>query len=260
MDTVFFVASKIVGLLLRPDIWILGLAGFVFASLLLKRLRAASWASGVLVCFLVLLGLFPLGDIVVAKMERSFPANPEVEEIHGIVVLGGSEDAAASAHWGQVQLNASAERYTEALALAKQHPTSQLVFAGGSGKLRDLLGAEVSEATIAETFFLRQGLEKERLLMEGRSRNTVENARFSYALAAPEADETWVLVTTAYHMPRALRSFETVGWDGVIPWPVDYRTAVFSDRIGWNLTRNLRILNIALREVVGQIAYRITAR
>jgi uncharacterized SAM-binding protein YcdF (DUF218 family) len=69
-----------------------------------------------------------------------------------------------------------------------------------------------------------------------------------------------VLLTSAFHMPRAIRSFEAAGWAGVTPWPVDYRTTGFSDRIGWDLTRNLRVLNIAIREQVGQLAYRLSGR
>jgi uncharacterized SAM-binding protein YcdF (DUF218 family) len=44
-------------------------------------------------------------------------------------------------------------------------------------------------------------------LLEGKSRNTAENARLSRALAAPGPDDVWVLVTSASHMPRAMRSF-----------------------------------------------------
>ena len=144
--------------------------------------------------------------------------------------------------------------------LAKRFPEARLLFTGGSGALRDLAGAEASEADMAGRFFHDQGVSPERLLLEGQSRNTAENARLSLALAAPAPGETWVLVTSAFHMPRAMRSFETAGWTGLVPWPVDYRTSAFKDGMGWNLTRNLLVLNTAIREQVGQIAYRLTSR
>ena len=87
-----------------------------------------------------------------------------------------------------------------------------------------------------------------------------ENARLSLALTTPAPGKTWVLVTSAFHMPRAMRSFEAAGWAGLVPWPVDYRTSAFVDGMGWNLTRNLLVLNTAIREQVGQIAYRLTGR
>ena len=130
----------------------------------------------------------------------------------------------------------------------------------GSGALRDLGGTAVSEASIAERFFLDQGIDPERLLLEGRSRNTAENASLSLALANPSANETWVLVTSAFHIPRAMRSFEAAGWTGLVAWPVDYRTSRFTDHIGWDLTGNLQVLNTAIREQVGQLAYRLTGR
>ena len=136
----------------------------------------------------------------------------------------------------------------------------KLLFTGGSGALRDIAGAAVSEASIAERFFLEQGIDPERLLLEGRSRNTAENARLSLALANPGADETWVLVTSAFHMPRAMRSFEARDGRASSPGPVDYRTSRFTDDIGWDLTRNLQVLNTAIREQVGQLAYRLTGR
>jgi uncharacterized SAM-binding protein YcdF (DUF218 family) len=113
---------------------------------------------------------------------------------------------------------------------------------------------------MAGQFFRGQGIAPDRLRLEGQSRNTAENARLSLALASPAAGETWVLVTSAFHMPRAMRSFEAAGWSGIVPWPVDYRTSSFADGIGWNLTRNLQVLNTAIREQVGQLAYRLTSR
>ena len=113
---------------------------------------------------------------------------------------------------------------------------------------------------MAGRFFRDQGVAPERLLLEGQSRNTAENARLSLDLAAPAPHETWVLVTSAFHMPRAMRSFEAAGWTGLVPWPVDYRTSAFTDGVGWNLTRNLQVLNTAIRERVGQVAYRLSGR
>ena len=146
------------------------------------------------------------------------------------------------------------------LGLAKRHPDAKLLFAGGSGALRDLGAEALSEASVAERFFLDQGISSDRLLLEARSRNTAENARMSLALATPGLGETWVLVTSAFHMPRAMRSFEAAGWPELIAWPVDYRTSRFKDDIGWDLTGHLQVLNTGIREWVGQLAYRWTGR
>lgn len=260
MDTIFFIASKLIGALLRPDTWIVLALAVVVLAMLLNRRRIALWVSSITLALLVALAILPLGDLLLQPIERTYPAQPALDQVDGIIVLGGGEDARASAFWGQMQLNEGGERYTAALALARRFPEARILFTGGSGALRDLAGTETSEAHMAGRFFRDQGVSPERLLLEGQSRNTAENARLSLALAAPKPGETWVLVTSAFHMLRAMRSFETAGWAGLVPWPVDYRTSAFTDGMGWNLTRNLLVLNTAIREQVGQITYRLSGR
>ncbi|WP_163849201.1 YdcF family protein [Pseudooceanicola aestuarii] len=260
MDTAFFILSKLVGTLLRADTWVVIALAVILLALVTHRRRLALGVSGLAFVSLVLLAILPLGDFMLRPIETRYAAEPRLDDVEGIILLGGGEDARASAFWGQMQLNEGGERYTATLALAREFPEARLLFAGGSGALRDAAGAEITEAAMAERFFLRQGLAAERMIFEGRSRNTAENARLGFALAAPASGKTWLLVTSAFHMPRAMRSFEQAGWTGLVAWPVDYRTARFGDRIGWNLTRNLDVLAIAVRERIGQIAYRMTGR
>ena len=118
----------------------------------------------------------------------------------------------------------------------------------------------ISGATVAKQFFSEQGIPANRLILESKSRNTTENALLTYALLRPEPGQTWVLVTSAFHMPRAMRSFQRAGWTGVIPYPVDYRSGRFADDISWNLAKNLETLNIAVKEYVGLLAYSLTGR
>lgn len=260
MSTVFFIAAKLMGALLRPDTWIvIALAVIVLALILLRR-RVALWVSGITLVVLVILSVLPIGNLLLQPIERNYPANPSVGRVDGIIVLGGGEDARASAYWDQMQFNEGAERYTTALALARRFPEAKVLFVGGSGELRDVAGATISEATIAERFFKEQGIAPDRLLLEGQSRNTAENARLSLALANPAPNEAWVLITSAFHMPRAMRSFDAAGWKDLVAWPVDYRTSGFRDGLGWNLTGNLLVLNTAIREYNGQLAYRLTGQ
>ena len=68
----------------------------------------------------------------------------------------------------------------------------------------------------------RLGLAAGRVIYEERSRNTSENAEFSLAIARPQPGETWLLITSAFHMSRAVGSFRRAGWN-VVPYPVDFR-------------------------------------
>lgn len=260
LDTVFFIASKLVGALLRPDTWIvIALFGIVLALKTGRQRLARRVAWGGLLAVLALTVL-PLGNLLLRPIELRYPANPPVAEVAGIVVLGGGGDTRASAHWGQMQFNEGGDRFAAAVALSRRFPDAVLLFTGGSGALRDLGGSAFTEADFAGRFFLEQGIPPDRLLLEDSSRNTVENARLSLILADPAPGDTWLLVTSAFHMPRAMRSFEAAGWTNLVAWPVDHRTARFVDGIGWNLARNLQILNTAIREHVGQLAYRLTGR
>ena len=65
--------------------------------------------------------------------------------------------------------------------------------------------------------FERLGLEEGRVIYEDRSRNTTENAEFSRDIARPRPEETWLLITSAFHMPRAVGCFRRVGWN-VVPF------------------------------------------
>lgn len=209
--------------------------------------------------FLATLGLavLPVGDLALRPLETRYPAEPTLPAIDGILVLGGAEQADLTLFRGPVALNDAAERMTAALALALAHPGAQVLFTGGSGAVRDVLGPGMPGAGVAWRFFAELGLDPARLVLESASRTTAENARLSLALAQP--GQTWVLVTSAFHMPRALASFRAAGWSGdLIPWPVDFRGAPL--RIGWDLTGQLERLNIAVREYVGLAAYRLLGR
>jgi uncharacterized SAM-binding protein YcdF (DUF218 family) len=260
MDTAFFILSKLIGLALQVETWlaismVLSLLGDFLARPLLARR-----SSGVTLAMLLLIGIFPIGEVLLRPLEAEFPPRVTPEQIDGIVVLGGVEDQRATAAWGQPQFNEAAERLTAAAALAIQHPNARLLFSGGSGRLRDTVASRSVIPSVAVDFFVSLGIDPDRITWEDQSRNTAENARFSYGAAAPASDETWVLVTSAFHMGRALASFEAAGWGEIVPHPVDYRTGDFSDGIGWNLAANLNVLNIAIKEWVGRLAYRISGR
>lgn len=259
-DTIFFVVSKLVWFVLRPESWVALGAGLTFAGLTLRRWRLARIAGGLTVAFTLLVSIIPVGELAIYPLEARYPPNPPVGQIDGIILLGGSEDAAATAHWDQTQFGEAGERYTQAIALARRYPDARLVFTGGSGLLRDTAGRTVSESDVAVRFFAEQGLPPERLTVESQSRTTAENARLTYALLKPELGQSWLLVTSAHHMPRAMESFRAAGWQGVTAWPVDFRYRPLGRSIGWDFARNLDTLNTALREYTGLIAYRLAGR
>jgi uncharacterized SAM-binding protein YcdF (DUF218 family) len=229
----FFIASKLMWPLVAPETWIV--IGLLIASLanLRGRHRWAKIAAILTLTFTVTIALFPMGELLISRLEISFPAKPTLNRIEGIIVLGGGEDASTTAFWGQPQLNEAGERLTVALTLARRFPQARILFTGGRGELHPPYSDE-TESTVAEQFFSEQGISQDRLILERKSRNTSENARMSFELLCPRDGDVWVLVTSAFHMPRAMLSFRRAGWPNVIPFPVDSAQAPLRTELAGN--------------------------
>ncbi len=97
--------------------------------------------------------------------------------------------------------------------------------------------------------------------MERRSRNTQENAEFSKAIAAPKSGERWLLVTSAYHMPRSVGLFRKAGF-AVEPYPVDWRAGKRADILTFSpvAVDGLERTDIGIREWIGLLAYWVTGK
>jgi uncharacterized SAM-binding protein YcdF (DUF218 family) len=191
-------------------------------------------------------------------LEDRFPQPALAEPPTGIIVLGGSTNTVLSQARGAVALNDAATRITSAVALSRRFPQARLVFSGGSGLL--MLHSS-SEADDTRRIWTDLGVAPERITTEDRSRNTYENALFSKRLVDPKPGERWLLVTSAYHMPRSVGLFRAVGFP-VIPYPVDYQTADdWTDYLPpRDATKNFERFDIAAREWVGLVAYRLTRK
>ena len=256
MDTFFFVAAKLVWALLRPATWLFLLFAAAWGALRTGRTELARRLLGLGTAGFLLIAIFPLGDLVLAPLEGRFPPAPEMAEPAGIIILGGAEDGVLSAEHGRPMVNDSAERFLDGIALARRYPEIPVILSGGSGRLR----GGPDGASIAARLFASAGIAPERLIEERRSRNTAENAARSRPLAEAAGQGPWVLVTSAFHMPRAVGSFCAAGWGNVVPWPTDYRAGAFVARIGWNPGGHLGALTTGAKEWVGLTAYRLTGR
>ncbi len=243
------------------------------ASLLLLALAlgtAALWAPWprlrrcgrrlltLLAAGMVAISLFPLERLALEPLEARFPRPPLPERVDGIVVLGGGISFMVNDGEVLPQLNESGgDRLAALQTLARAYPQAKLVFSGGSGLLRE---QQYREADGARALLAAVGFPVERVIFERDSRNTWENALYSQALAAPQPGETWLLVTSAFHMPRAVGCFRQIGWE-VVAWPVDYLTRE-RDWLGFDVDPlyALGTLTVALKEWIGLLAYHLMDR
>lgn len=254
----FFVLSKVLWIVAAPTNLLLGLA-LVGA---LAGLRGRRWGRRLVVgaaSALLLCGVLPVGRVVLRPLEDRFP-QPALDgpAPAGIIVLGGAIQQVIGAARGQVTIAEAATRVTAGAVLARRFPEARLVYTGGSNALVSEIGGEAEDA---RRLWVDLGVDPARILVEDRSRNTDENARFTRDLLRPRPGQRWLLVTSAYHMPRAVGLFRRAGLD-VVPDPVDYRsTGTWRDLLPTaEVSAGLARLDMATREWIGLLAYRLSGR
>ena len=248
--------SKTVGYMLLPSNFLIGL-GLFGAMLLLTRFdRLGRRLMATVLILLVICAFSPLANFLLYPLEQRFPkwdvsrGNPD-----GIIVLGGPLDADLSAAHGVPVISGAADRIIGATTLALRYPNARLVYTGGSP---NLLHNDAKEADYATALLQGLGIAKSRLTMERDSRNTKENAEFTKAIAKPKRGERWLLVTSAYHMPRSVGLFRKAGF-AVEAYPVDWKVGTSEDLLKYYLvgSNGLQLVDIAVREWLGLIAYRL---
>ena len=257
MDDLVYFASNIVGAMIQTETLLTALLGLSLIALWRRRYRLAGACVSLVLGALVLLAVFPLGDLALSPLEKQYPSNPGVRDVTGIIVLGGGEEPARSAAAGQLLLGEAGERFIAAIALAHRFPNARVLF---TGRVTRQNQKKPRIAGPIETLFVEAGIKRERLVLEARSRNTAENAVFSLEVANDAKPGTWILVTSAWHMPRAIATFCKAGWRSLVAWPTDYRALAFGKRMGWDLARNLEDLNTGVKEWVGFVAYWVMGR
>jgi uncharacterized SAM-binding protein YcdF (DUF218 family) len=255
----FFVLSKILGFVTLPSNAI-GLICACGAMLLATRHRRAGARLVMLgVTLLLVAGFSPLGNVLLLTLSERFPAwQSDGRAPDGIIVLGGAIDTEMSAARNTLELDSSAERVVVMLELARQFPAARIVFSGGSG---NLIQNSVPEAPLAGQLLQRFGIAPDHVTLESRSRTTDEKAAFTCALVTPKQGERWLLVTSAFHMPRAIAAFRAAGLD-VEAYPVDWRTRGWRDAAQPfdKLSSGLARTDVAVHEWIGLIAYRLSGR
>jgi uncharacterized SAM-binding protein YcdF (DUF218 family) len=221
-------------------------------ALLAGFLMRRRWLIGVAALGLLLLAATPIPALLLRPLELRFPPPVQLPaHIDGILVLGGAVDPHLSRELGTTVLGPSGGRLSAGVLIALRHPEAKLALIGGEG---DLIAAGLPEAAASLSYVLAQGIERSRVVLEERSRSTHENAVFAKALLQPRPDGDWVLVTSAWHMPRAVAAFRGAGWR-VIPYPVDFLAAYVLP--GFSLRDGLDVGTTALKEWVGLAWYRL---
>ena len=254
-----FIASKLLAFLTQPLAWV---ALLMLAALVCIRTRP-TWGvrfGGAALALLLLLGWEPLPDALLRHLEAQHPVLPVAAPLTayaGVVVLGGAlEPGYVWTTPDQSALNDAAERMTEVLPLLRRQPSLRVIFTGGEG---ELFSQGLSEAERAKRFFTSQGVAPDQFFYESASHTTYENALLSKALPGINPTKPWLLLTSAWHMPRAMAAFRKAGWN-VTAYPVDFRTGTQTPWTQYNMDLGDKKWKTALHEIVGLWAYRLAGR
>jgi uncharacterized SAM-binding protein YcdF (DUF218 family) len=255
-----FVLSKLLSAITQPLFWV-GLWWLLALVLLprFRRLAASMLWSGMLV--FGLLGFNAAPEALLRSLESQYKAPNLTQTLTqsgpyvGVIVLGGATGSPGifKAH-GQVPLGDAAERMTLPIGLMRKFPNFELIFSGGEGRL---LPTGTTEAELAKVFYEEQGVDMKRVTLEAKARNTRENASQVAALLGERCKQPWLLVTSAWHMPRSMAEFEAVGCN-VVAFPVDFRTAEETSWTEYSMVGSLMAWQTALHEYLGMLVYGLT--
>lgn len=254
----YFFLSKTLGTLLLPT----NLAFFAGAiGLVLMVIRKGKLGSRLLIgSFLVLLvtAVSPLGYALLLPLENRFPARSgSGRPPQGIIVLGGGLRTDVSASRGVPVAGFGIDRIIYAAKLARDFPQAKIIYSGGSSNLYD---NDAREADYASQVLESLNVSKDRIVIDRLARNTLENANFVRSLVGAQSDQRWLLVTSAYHMPRAVGLFRKAGL-AVDPVPVGWLTGDASDLFRFTTGfEGIFRVNIAAREWIGLLAARLTGQ
>lgn len=256
----YFFLSKVLWFFLKPSnvlFALLALGGILTA---VGRRRLGRRLIVVAGSAIVLLAVLPVGNVMTRLLENRFPsleAEAMPETVAGIVVLGGVIDPLVSSERNQLSVGSAMERLLVVPRLARRYPDVPIVFTGGSGRLWH---QDAKEGRYFGEVADILGLDRTRLVIEPDSRNTEENATLTKALVKPRPGLKWLLITSAFHMPRSVGVFRRHGWS-VVPYPVDYSTRP-ADGFAptFDVLGGLARFDGAVHEFLGLLVYRLTGR
>jgi len=214
----FFILSKLFWAVARPlnFLFFLAMAGMLAGRLGYRKIRTLALAISI--GSFVLFGFTQLPDYLLYRLETAVPAGKTSAAPAAIVVLGGGIGSQSAAGGTGYQLAEAADRLVKGLELKRLHPQARFIYSGGSGTLI----ADQPPETVGALSMVQALYGDDRAMeLESRSRTTFENAVEVRKMLGDTTGPV-LLVTSAFHMPRALGCFRQLGMEA-IPAPSDFR-------------------------------------
>ncbi|PHQ81260.1 MAG: envelope biogenesis factor ElyC [Coxiella sp. (in: Bacteria)] len=246
-----FTLKKVIGSLLLPlpialSLLVIGLLFFWFSR---KKIVAGYFLSaGVLVLLVFSFGLIPT-TLLNTLEDRYQPITTLPTNIHKIVVLGGGVRRNTNAPPNTQLSSASLSRLIEGVRLyrlyAEKHQAETLVLSGGR------VFGRPAEAGIMQNIAVILGVKPTDIVLEAGSRDTAEEAKY---LKQQLSTQPFLLVTSAYHMPRAIAIFKRLGLHPIAA-PSQYITERGKRDFSYYVPNSKYLVmdDIAIHEYLGQL-------
>ncbi len=253
-----FFLSKFLWIFLRPiNAVLIGLLMiFIISKLGFRKLRAT--LIGLLSMFVFVTCFTNIPDYALSALEHQYSRVPIDFEPAGIIVLGGGFDSKISTIYNTYELSAAGDRLIAGLELLKRFPKVPLIYSGGSAAIDGKTEPEANSARKMVEALYGNDLP---VIYETKARNTWENATLTSQIANEiSSDGKWLLVTSAFHMPRSMGCFRKAGMN-VVAWPADYRSE-YQGNFWLTFKSGKQIIKsqIAIKEAIGLIAYHFLGR
>jgi len=231
----------------------------VILGLLLTRTRfyqsgqRLAWGAALLIA---ICGLLPVGYWLISPLQNRFPKPPFATPPALIILLTGAEQTQSTQRHGDIHVNSYGDRLLAMAQLAREFEQATLLITGGTDH-------GLTQAEVTRRFIVSMGVDGSRIVLDRGSDRTAGSADFvAKYLTETGADGPVWLVTSAFHMPRAIASFRARGVDPV-PYPTDYREIRTMDTPAFfivDVPENLLLLDLAAHEWVGLVAYRLSGK
>ena len=259
----FYSLSKALWSIFQPTQILVYLLLLVLILSFFNKNKFSKIVSSITIILFILIIFLPNGTYLLWKLEdtytipKSFP-----NKIDGILILGSGINPFLTYQHSQIILNEKIERITESIKLMKQFPDAKGVYSEGAPITAK---TKLTNIDVVKMFYKEMGADNKKIIFENKSRNTYENFIFSRKFINNNNSDKWILLTSAYHMKRAMSVAEKLELN-FIPYPVDYRLqTAYNWKLvyivkGRNFLTNLNHFQLAVHEYIGLIVYYLTKK
>lgn len=209
-----------------------------------------------LLIFLLFFGNIGISSYILSDLESTYKVpNIDVNNFTGVLILGGSFEDVSFKNSSEIPINGNFERVLAPLSLFKINKELKVLYSGYSNKKF----TKISEANLAKTFYINFGINEKNIILENKSKNTLENIYFSKKIISNFKGH-WLLITSGYHMKRAMMLARKNNLD-VVAYPVDWRIKISDyNFFHYNFKKSFNYWDIIIHEYLGIIYYKIALR